>query len=99
MSMLSATSQPSDEVENEFSDGDVDWDKVGSVADAAQEVQAAAEREEKITGLIVESSLYLPSFNQRCHCYSSYIGQRIETRQAKSHRYTWAPTAAATRTS
>ena len=55
MSQASATSQPSDEVENEFSDGDVDWDKVGSVADAAQEVQAAAEREEKITGLIVEA--------------------------------------------
>ena len=46
--MLSATSQPSDEVEDEFSDGGVDWGKVGTIADTAQEMQAAAEREDKI---------------------------------------------------
>ena len=51
----SATSQPSDEVEDEFSDGGVDWGKVGTIADTAQEMQAAAEREEKIAGLILEA--------------------------------------------
>jgi len=55
MSMPSATSQPSDEVEDEFSDGGVDWGKVGTIADTAQEMQAAAEREEKIAGLILEA--------------------------------------------
>ena len=45
--MPSATSQPSDEVEDEFSDGGVDWGKVAT--------QAAAEREEKIAGLILEA--------------------------------------------
>ena len=45
--------------EDEFSDSNFDWEAVGSLADTAQQVHAAAERQQKINDLVDEAETEL----------------------------------------